>query len=127
MNTTLETGTLVRICGDDYRMTSGLEAEDLRRIAAYVDQKMREAATHSGQSNKTRLAVLAAMEIALELFRSQQEKGQLIQKACENIDLLRHLVEERSVLLSLTSDWAEQHSGLAAKKRPPLTVPGKRF
>jgi cell division protein ZapA len=127
MNTAIETGTLVQICGDDYRMTSELEAEDLRRVAAYVDQKMREAAANSGQSNKTRLAVLAAMEIALELFRSQQEKGRLIQKACENIDLLRHLVEERSALLSLTSDWAEQHSALAAKKRPPLTVPGKSF
>jgi len=85
-------------------MASELDAGDLRRIAAYVDQKMRENARRSGSSNKTKLAVLAAMDIALELFRSQQEKGQMIQKTCESIDLLRHLVEERSALLPLTSD-----------------------
>ncbi|MBM3276875.1 MAG: cell division protein ZapA [Candidatus Handelsmanbacteria bacterium] len=95
---------MVRICGDEYRMASELDAGDLRRIAAYVDQKMRENARRSGSSNKTKLAVLAAMDIALELFRSQQEKGQMIQKTCESIDLLRHLVEERSALLPLTSD-----------------------
>ncbi len=128
METTPETGTLVRICGDEYRMSSDLDADALRRVAAYVDQKMCESASRSGNANKTKLAVLAAMEIALELFRSQQEKGQMIQKACESIDLLRHLVEERSSLLSLTSDWTQRQSHLAApKKQQPLLQQLKRF
>ena len=123
--TTTETtqGIPVRIFGDEYRIASELNAEDLRRIAAYVDKKMEEAAAHSGRHNKTHLAVLAAMEIAVELFRSQQEKGQLIQKACENIDLLRHLVEDRSALVSLTSEWTDRQSRLALVKRcPPLRM-----
>jgi cell division protein ZapA len=127
METTPETGTLVQICGDEYRMTSELDAGDLQRVAAYVDQKMRQTASRSGRSNKTHLAVLAAMDIALELFRSQQEKGQMIQKACESIDLLRHLVEERSSLLSLTSDWTQSQPGLAPKKRQLLLQQTKRF
>lgn len=127
METIPETGTLVRICGDEYRLTSELDADHLRRVAAYVDQKMRETAGRSGRSNKTHLAVLAAMDIALELFKSQQEKGQMIQKACESIDLLRHLVEERSALLSLTSDWTQRQSELAPKKRQPLLQQIKRF
>ncbi len=127
METTPETGTLVRICGDEYRMTSDLDADALRRVAAYVDQKMSENAGRSGSINKTNLAVLAAMEIALELFRSQREKGQMIQKACESIDLLRHLVEERSNLLSLTSEWTQRQTGLAPKKRQLLLQQTKRF
>lgn len=127
METIPEKGTIVRICGDEYRMASELDADALRRVAAYVDQKMRETAGRSGQSNKTHLAVLAAMDIALELFRSQQEKGHLIQKACESIDLLRHLVEERSTLLSLTSDMAQRQPVLVPKKRQVLLPQVKRF
>lgn len=127
METIPETGTLVRICGDEYRMTSDLSAADLRRVAVYVDQKMRETADRAGYANKTHLAVLAAMEIASELFRSQREKGQMIEKACENIDLLRHLVEERSALVSLTSDWTQRQASLVPKKRQPLLQQLKRF
>lgn len=127
MATPTGTSTLVRIGGDEYRMASDLDADQLRRVAAYVDQKLRESASRTGRSNKTELAVLAAMEIALELFRSQQEKGEMIQKACESIDLLRHLVEERSALVSLTSDWTERQAGLAARKRQPLLQQLKRF
>lgn len=127
MTTPTGTSTLVRIGGDEYRMASDLDADQLRRVAAYVDQKLRESASRTGRSNKTELAVLAAMEIALELFRSQQEKGEMIQKACESIDLLRHLVEERSALVSLTSDWTERQAGLAARKRQPLLQQLKRF
>lgn len=127
MEPTPETGTLVRICGDEYRMTSQLDAGELRRVAAYVDQKMRETASRSGPANKTDLAVLAAMDIAIELFKSQQEKGQMIQKACESVDLLRHLIEERSALLSLTSDWTQSQPGLALKKRQLLLQQAKRF
>ena len=127
MNTTESTqGTPVRIFGDEYRIASELNAEDLRRIAAYVDQKMADAA-RAGRHHKTQLAVLAAMEIAVELFRTQREKGMLIQKACENIDLLRHLVEDRSALLSLTSEWSDRQARLALEKRPlPLKIE-KRF
>lgn len=122
------TGTLVRICDDDYHLTSELDDAELRRVAAYVDQKMRQNAGRSGRANKTHLAVLAAMDIATELLRSQQEKGQMIQKACESIDLLRHLVEERSSLLSLTSDWTQRQPHLATpKKRQPLLQQLKRF
>ncbi|MCC7264813.1 MAG: cell division protein ZapA [Candidatus Latescibacteria bacterium] len=127
METIPETGTLMRICGDEYRMTSELDTADLRRVAAYVDLKMRETASRSGNSNKTQLAVLAAMDIATELLKSQQEKGLMLQKACESIDLLRHLVEERSSLLSLTSDWSQNQPELTPKKRLPLLQQIKRF
>lgn len=127
MEPMLETGTLVRICGDEYRMTSDLEAADLRRVAAYVDQKMRETADRSGSANKTQLAVLAAMDIATELLKSQQEKGLMLRKACESIDLLRHLVEERGSLLSLTSDWTQNQPGPVPGKRLPLLQQSKRF
>lgn len=127
METLPETSTLVRICGDEYHLTSELDTSALRRVAAYVDQKMRETAGRSGRSNKTELAVLAAMDIATELLKSQQAKGQMIQKACESIDLLRHLVEERRSLLSLTSEWTQRQPELAPKKRQLLLPQVKRF
>ena len=35
--------------------------------------------------------------------------------------------EERSALLSLTSDWTEQRPKLVSKKRPPLLQQTSRF
>ncbi len=55
----------------------GSDAEHVRRLAAYVDAKMRAVAQHTSTVNSLRVAVLAALNIADELFalRSGQGKG----------------------------------------------------
>ena len=102
---------LVEIFGAEYQIASEADHIDIQQVAAYVDQKMREVASHSGSGKKTGLAVLAAMEITAELLRLRQENEQLLQKAYESIERLNQLIDQRSTLLSITSDWMGKRVG----------------
>ena len=102
---------LVEIFGAEYQIASEADHIDIQQVAAYVDQKMKEVASHSGSGKKTSLAVLAAMEITAELMRVRQENEQLLQKAHESIKRLNQLIDQRSTLLSITSDWMGKRVG----------------
>ena len=102
---------LVEIFGAEYQIASEAGHVDIQQVAAYVDQKMKEVASHPGSGKKTSLAVLAAMEITAELLRVRQENEQLLQKAYDSIDRLKQLIDQRSTLLSITSDWMGKRVG----------------
>jgi cell division protein ZapA len=77
----------VEIHGQRYPIRSTLEPEYVVRLAAYVDEKMRAAADSTPTGDSLRLAVLAALNIADELFRCRdttlQKDGQLAARAGE--------------------------------------------
>jgi cell division protein ZapA len=60
----------VEIHGQRYSIRSGLESAYVAELAAYVDEKMRLAATESPAGDTLKTAVLAAINIADEYFRS---------------------------------------------------------
>ena len=64
----------VQIRGQRYPIRSTLDATYIIELATYVDDKMRVAAEATPTGDLTRLAVLAALNIADELFRSQQAR-----------------------------------------------------
>jgi cell division protein ZapA len=59
----------VEINGQRYPIRSTLEPEYVARLALFVDEKMRAAADSTPTGDSLRLAVLAALNIADELFR----------------------------------------------------------
>jgi cell division protein ZapA len=59
----------VEIQGQRYPIRSELEPEYVNRLAVYVDEKMRAASDLTPTGDTLRLAVLAALNIADELFR----------------------------------------------------------
>src|SRR6266542_3999379 len=61
----------VEIHGQRYPIRSTLDPEYVARLASYVDEKMRVAADSTPTGDSLRLAVLAALNIADELFRSR--------------------------------------------------------
>lgn len=65
------TATEVEIFGRRYRLRATHEGEDLVQLAAFVDRRMRQLAEHLPQVDLGKLAVLAALNIAEELFREQ--------------------------------------------------------
>ena len=77
----------VEIHGQRYPIRSTLDPAYVARLATYVDEKIKAAAdsTHTGDS--LRLAVLAALNIADELFRcrdvTQARAGELAERAGE--------------------------------------------
>ena len=64
----------VEIHGQRYPIRSTLDPEYVARLARYVDEKMRAAADSTPTGDSLRLAVLAALNIADELFRCRDSQ-----------------------------------------------------
>jgi cell division protein ZapA len=77
----------VEIHGQRYPIRSTLEPEYVARLATYVDEKIRAAAESTPTGDSLRLTVLAALNIADELFRCRDitrlRDGQLAERAGE--------------------------------------------
>jgi cell division protein ZapA len=77
----------VEIRGQRYPIRSALEPQYVARLASYVDDKMRAAADSAPSGDMLRLAVLAALNVADELFRCRAlhnaRDGELAERAGE--------------------------------------------
>jgi cell division protein ZapA len=63
---------LVTIFGKEYSLVSEVDPDYIRKAAAYLDSKMREVSENYPNIPESRVAVLAALNIADELFRSRE-------------------------------------------------------
>jgi len=77
----------VEIRGLRYPIRSALDPQYVARLASYVDEKMRAAAESAPTGDMVRLAVLAALNVADELFRcrdvNKARDGELAERAGE--------------------------------------------
>ena len=77
----------VEILGQRYPIRSSLDQEYVARLAAYVDEKVRAAADATPTGDSLRFAILAALNIADELFRcrdlTRDRAGALAERAGE--------------------------------------------
>ena len=86
----------VEIHGQRYPIRSTLDPDYVARLASYVDEKMRAAAESAPTGDSLRLAVLAALNVADELFRcrdaTRARSGELAERAGELEKLLDRLL-----------------------------------
>ncbi len=80
----------VEIYGGTYRVRGG-DAEELRELAGYVDKKMKEVATHLATVDTTKIAILAALNIADELRSGSRESQPGVER---QLDLMAGALEE---------------------------------
>lgn len=77
----------VEIQGQKYSIRSALDQDYVRSLAAFLDQKIGAAAESTTSSDSLRLTVLAALNLADELFRlrdaSKVRDGQIAARASE--------------------------------------------
>ena len=77
----------VEIFGQRYPIRSELDPEYVRRLATYVDGKIRAAGDSAPSGDPVRLAVLAALNLADELFRhletARSHDGSVLERAEE--------------------------------------------
>ena len=83
----------VEIRGQRYPIRSSLDAQYVGDLASYVDEKMRAAAESTPASDSLRLAVLAALNIADELFRCQDAQQARHGALAERTQALERLVD----------------------------------
>ncbi len=68
--------TVVYVGGRGYSLVSTESPEYMRRLAAYVDRKLREVAVATGRPSGE-VAVLSALNMADELMKTQDENSLL--------------------------------------------------
>ena len=77
----------ITIQGQQYPIRTSLDPEYVLQLAAFVDERMRAASESTPSSDPLRLSVLAALNIADELFRCRDatdlRKGQLAERTEE--------------------------------------------
>ena len=77
----------VQIGGRTYTLRGNRNPDAVRELAAYVDGKMNEIATRSSTADTTRLAILAALNIASDLFTKDEKpvaRGKSAATACRH-------------------------------------------
>jgi cell division protein ZapA len=77
----------VDIQGQRYAIRSELDAKYINDLAAYVDERMERVGRELASTDGVRLAVLAALNIADELFRARDDSSgatsQLLSRAAD--------------------------------------------
>ena len=76
----------VEIFGQMYHLKGGADAEYVRRLAAFVNARMREIQKGMGTSEGYRIAILAALNIADELHRVRAQHDELQRTASASLD-----------------------------------------
>lgn len=78
--------TRVQIFGQTYAIAGDLEPAYVQKLAAYVDEKMRDIADATSTVDTQKAAVLAALAIADELhsgMRERNEREELLREQAE--------------------------------------------
>jgi cell division protein ZapA len=87
----------IQIYDQAYNINSGQSDEYLRELAAYVDGKMHEIAEATQMADSLKVAVLAALNIADELFtvreRQQQIEGPLRKRVEKCVSMVERAIE----------------------------------
>lgn len=95
----------IRILGEEYRVAGDASVASIPELAAFVDDKMEEVRRKSHHTSDTkRIAVLAALNLADELF---QERA----RAASQNGQLRERIEEIGFVLEETLTEPDPRSG----------------
>jgi cell division protein ZapA len=76
----------VEIFGQTYAVQAGSEPGYVEQLAGFVDGQMREVSRAAGAVDTVRIAVLAALNIADELFRARGQADAVLQRATQRVE-----------------------------------------
>tara|TARA_B100000700_G_C14549771_1_gene625978 strand:+ start:273 stop:569 length:297 start_codon:yes stop_codon:yes gene_type:complete len=85
----------VPIMGQEYKVNTQASPDYIKKIAIFVDEKMSEIQkTGIEQDSQLRIAVLAAMNIADDLFHIKDNNKDIIKKVDLNANLLMKKIDK---------------------------------
>lgn len=103
----------VEIQGLRYPVRSDLDAGYVADLATYVDAKMALASRESSAADSMRVAVIAALNIADELFRAREDANGGQSELLDRAAALERILD---AVLSPRDDTAEHDASLAAAR-----------
>ena len=83
-----KTSVTVRIAGEEHTIRANAEPSYTRRCARHVDERIHQIRTQAGLIEGHKAAILAALSIADECFRAQEELARLRRHVGERADRL---------------------------------------
>ena len=83
----------VEIYGSEYRIRGDADPDSIKEIAHYVDSKMREVTSETSLGSSLKVAILAALNIAGELFRERDDRNKLLVHVEERSEELAQSLE----------------------------------
>jgi cell division protein ZapA len=86
--------TTVQIFGREYKIKGHADKEYIERMARYVDSKMKELAGNSSLPSSDRLAILAALNIADELFQERTKSKETLSSVEERARQLITMLDD---------------------------------
>lgn len=84
----VENKVLVNIYGEDYPITGITDPSYISKIADIVDTRMKETAKASRVASRDKVAILAAMSIASELYEKKDSTDTMSKSMNSKIDSL---------------------------------------
>jgi len=85
----------VEIFGQVYNIKGVADHEYIRKLAAFVDSRMKEVQKGTGTVDSQRVAILAALNISDELHRFREQLETLEQATHGSADRLLKITEDR--------------------------------
>ena len=87
------TSVTVTIYGHEYTLKGEADSDYVQKVAGFVDRKMKEVADNSTVASTAKVAILAAINIADELFRERQKRHEALAMLDERTGQIAELLE----------------------------------
>lgn len=84
----------VKIFGREYKIKGHADKSYIEEMAKYVDEKMRELAGNSSLPSQDTIAILAALNIADELFQERGQSSETVSSVEQKADHLIALLDQ---------------------------------
>ncbi len=85
----------VNIFGQEYTLKGDADSDYVQKVAQFVDERMNEVARNASVASTAKVAILAAVNIADELFREQQKRLEsMVTLEDRSVQLTRLLAKE---------------------------------
>lgn len=81
-----ENKVTVKIYGEEYPIVGGSDPSYISRVADFVDSRMKETARNGRIVARDKVAILAAMSIASELYENKDQLGKSQARFGDDID-----------------------------------------
>jgi len=83
----------IRILGQEYRLKSEEDHEQVQRIADYVNGKLQEVMETTEGLSERKMAILVALDIANDYFHVLKERDELASKIRQRTEGLVHQID----------------------------------
>ncbi len=102
----------LRIAGKDYTIVGTEPEEYIQKVGHYIDKKMTEISRNSSSLSTSLAAVLTAINVADDFFKSRESEQDARKELKRALDELESLKEENQRLLQEKSTLGEMNATL---------------